>query len=107
MQGLAIKSMPIDLLTVVEELKFREELELVGGPYYITRLTNSVVSSANIDAHSRIVLQKFIQRELIRISGEIIGDAYEDSIDVFDMLDEAESKLLKSPTTTFVKILMI
>ncbi|MBK8711004.1 MAG: replicative DNA helicase [Niastella sp.] len=95
MQGLAIKSMPIDLLTVVEELKFREELDIVGGPFYITRLTNSVVSSANIDAHSRIVLQKFIQRELIRISGEIIGDAYEDSIDVFDMLDEAESKLFE------------
>lgn len=95
MQGLAIKSLPIDLLTVVEELKFREELDAVGGPYYVTRLTNAVVSSANIDAHSRIVLQKFIQRELIRISGEIIGDAYEDSTDVFDMLDEAESKLFE------------
>ncbi|MFN8250667.1 MAG: replicative DNA helicase [Ferruginibacter sp.] len=95
MQGLALKSLPIDLLTVVEELKFREELEVVGGPYYVTKLTNSVVSSANIDAHSRIILQKFIQRELIRISGEIIGDAYEDSIDVFDMLDEAEGKLFE------------
>src|SRR6187549_666188 len=95
MQGLAIKSLPIDLLTVVEELKFREELEQVGGPYYVTRLTNAVVSSANIEAHSRIVLQKFIQRELIRISGEIIGDAYEDSTDVFDMLDEAEGKLFE------------
>jgi len=95
MQGLAIKSLPIDLLTVVEELKFREELEVVGGPYYVTKLTNAVVSSANIDAHSRIILQKFIQRELIRISGEIIGDAYEDSIDVFDMLDEAEGKLFE------------
>jgi replicative DNA helicase len=95
MQGLAIKSLPIDLLTVVEELKFREELEVVGGPYYITKLTNAVVSSANIDAHSRIILQKFIQRELIRISGEIIGDAYEDSIDVFDMLDDAEGKLFE------------
>ncbi len=95
MQGLAIKSLPIDLLTVVEELKFREELDAVGGPYYVTRLTNAVVSSANIDAHSRIVLQKFIQRELIRISGEIIGDAYEDSTDVFDMLDEAETKLFE------------
>jgi replicative DNA helicase len=93
MQGLAIKSLPIDLLTVVEELKFREELDIVGGPYYVSKLTNSVVSSANIDAHSRIILQKFIQRELIRISGEIIGDAYEDSIDVFDMLDDAEAKL--------------
>lgn len=95
MKNLADKSSPIDLLTVVEELKFNEELELVGGPYFVTKLTNAVVSSANIEAHCRIVLQKFIQRELIRISGEIIGDAYEDSIDVFDMLDEAESKLFE------------
>src|SRR3954470_23559333 len=71
MQGLAHKSQPIDILTVVEELKTREELEVVGGPYYVTKLTNVVVSSANIEAHSRIILQKFIQRELIRISGEI------------------------------------
>jgi replicative DNA helicase len=95
MQSLALKSSPIDLLTVVEELKFREDLEFVGGPYFVTRLTNAVVSSANIEAHCRIVLQKFIQRELIRISGEIIGDAYEDSTDVFDMLDEAEGKLFE------------
>jgi replicative DNA helicase len=95
MQSLAQKSMPIDLLTVVEELKFREELEMVGGAYYVTKLTNSVVSSANIEAHARIIMQKFIQRELIRISGEIIGDAYEDSADVFDLLDDAESKLFE------------
>ena len=93
MQGLQQKSMPIDILTVVEELKFREQLDAVGGPYYVTKLTNSVVSTANIDAHARIVLQKFIQRELIRISGEIIGDAYEDSTDVFDLLDDSETKM--------------
>src|ERR1700740_2204662 len=95
MQGLAQKSQPIDILTVVEELKMREELEAVGGPYFVTKLTNSVVSSAHIETHSRIILQKFIQRELIRISGEIIGDAYEDSTDVFDLLDDAESKLFE------------
>ena len=95
MQGLAQKSQPIDILTVVEELKMREELDIVGGPYYVTKLTNAVVSAANIEAHSRIILQKFIQRELIRISGEIIGDAYEDSTDVFDLLDDAESKLFE------------
>ncbi len=95
MQALAIKLLPIDLLTVVEELKFREDLEFVGGAYYVSKLTNSVVSSANIEAHARIVVQKFIQRELIRISGEIIGQAYEDSTDVFDMLDDAESKLFE------------
>src|SRR6478736_613643 len=99
MQSLANKSQPIDILTVVEELRSKEELDLVGGPYYVTKLTNSVVSSANIEAHSRIVLQKFIQRELIRISGEIISDAYEDSTDVFDLLDQAESKIYEVTST--------
>jgi replicative DNA helicase len=95
MQSLAQKSQPIDILTVVEELRLREELEVSGGPYYVTKLTNAVVSAANIEAHARIILQKFIQRELIRISGEIIGDAYEDSTDVFDLLDDAEGKLFE------------
>jgi replicative DNA helicase len=95
MQSLANKSQPIDILTVAEELRTKEELEIVGGPYYVTKLTNAVVSSAHIEAHARIILQKFIQRELIRISGEIIGDAYEDSTDVFDLLDDAESKLFE------------
>ena len=95
MQSLANKSQPIDILTVVEELKTREELDMIGGAYYVTKLTNTVVSSANIDAHARIILQKFIQRELIRISGEIINDAYEDSTDVFDLLDDAEGKLFE------------
>ena len=95
MQALSGKSIPIDMLTVVEELRFREDLEFVGGPYFVSKLTNSVVSTANIEAHARIVVQKFIQRELIRISGEIIGEAYEDSTDVFDMLDLAESKLFE------------
>lgn len=93
MQGLQQKNSPIDLLTVVEELKFREELDLIGGPFYVTKLTNAVFSSANIEIHARIILQKFIQRELIKISSEIIGDAYEDSTDVFELLDMAESKL--------------
>jgi replicative DNA helicase len=92
-QNLAQKSTPIDMLTVVEELKTLGKLDEIGGPYYITKLTNAVVSTANIEAHARIILQKFIQRELIRISGEIIGDAYEDSTDVFDLLDDSETKM--------------
>ena len=95
MQSLANKSQPIDILTVAEELRSKDELEMVGGAYYVTKLTNAVVSSAHIEAHARIVLQKFIQRELIRISGEIIGDAFEDTTDVFDLLDDAESKLFE------------
>ncbi len=93
MQGLQQKNMPIDMLTMVEELKTREQLDLIGGAYYISKLTNVVVSTANIEAHGRIVLQKFIQRELIRISGEVIANAYEDSTDVFDLLDDSETKM--------------
>jgi replicative DNA helicase len=85
--------MPVDLLTVTDELKKNSELELVGGAYYLTRLTMNVVSSAHVEAHARIIMEKFIQRELIRISGDVIGDAYEDSTDVFDLLDKAESGL--------------
>ncbi len=99
---LSQKSLPIDILTVVEELKISEELEMVGGPYYVTKLTNAVVSTANIEAHSRIVLQKFVQRELIRISGEIISEAYEESTDVFDLMDDAEDKIFQI-TNNFLK----
>jgi len=87
------KGLPVDLLTVTEELRKSNELELVGGAYYLTRLTMNVVSSAHVEAHARIVMEKFVQRELIRISGQIIADAYEDSTDVFDLLDKAESNL--------------
>lgn len=93
MFSLQNKNMPIDLLTVVEELKSLEELDMVGGPYYVSKLTNAVVSHANIEAHSRIIMQKFIQRELIRISGVVIGDAYEDSTDCFELLDRTEQML--------------
>lgn len=87
------KGMPVDLLTVTEELRKTDELEIVGGPYYLTNLTMNVVSSAHVESHARIVMEKFIQRELIRLSSEIISNAYEDSTDVFDLLDKAESNL--------------
>jgi replicative DNA helicase len=87
------RSYPIDELTLVEELKKKEQLDVVGGAFYILQLTNKVVSTANLETHARIVIQKFIQRELINISGEIIGQAYEDGTDVFDLLDDSESKI--------------
>lgn len=90
---LDIKNSVIDILTVVEELKSMNELEAVGGAYYVTTLTNNVVSAANISAHARIVAQKFIQRELIKTGGELIQDCYENSADAFELLDSAEKKL--------------
>lgn len=89
------KSQPVDLLTVTEELKKLGEIDAIGGPYYLVELTNRVSSSANVEYHARIVAQKHIQRELIRISTETINDAYEDSTDVFDLLDKAEQNLFQ------------
>ena len=85
--------MPIDMLTVVEALKASDDLEMIGGVFAITQLTNNVTSSAHIEGHAKIILQKFMQRELIRISGETIMAAYEDSTDVHDLLDTVESAI--------------
>lgn len=95
------KSEPVDILTVTNELKSSGELELVGGPYFITQLTNRVASTANIEYHSRIITQKYIQRELIRISSDVIRDAFEDTTDVFDLLDKAEQNLFSVSENNF------
>jgi replicative DNA helicase len=87
------KSSPVDILTVTAQLRQEGNLEMIGGAYYITELTNRVASAANIEYHARIISQKFIQRELIRISTEIISKAYEDTTDIFDLLDHAEKNL--------------
>ncbi len=92
-QTLFQKSKPVDILTVTTELRTNGSLEMIGGAYYVTYLTNRVSSAANIEFHARIISQKYIQRELIRISTEIIKNAYEDTTDIFDLLDMAEKNL--------------
>jgi replicative DNA helicase len=87
------KSQPIDLLTVKEALLKSGDLERVGNAVYLADLTNRVGSAANIEYHARIIAQKHIQRELIRISTKTIKDAFEDSTDVFQLLDNAEQGL--------------
>ncbi|WP_394773772.1 replicative DNA helicase [Flavobacterium sp.] len=87
------ETQPIDLLTVSAQLKKNGKLDLVGGDFYLIQLTQKIASSAHIEFHSRIILQKFIQRSLIRISSEIIEASYDETTDVFDLLDQAESKL--------------
>ncbi|WP_396171763.1 replicative DNA helicase, partial [Flavobacterium sp.] len=84
---------PIDLLTVSAQLRKNAKLDLAGGDLYLIQLTQKISSSAHIEFHSRIILQKFIQRSLIRISSDIIEESYDETTDVFDLLDKAESKL--------------
>lgn len=94
-KGLVEKGQAVDMLTVCEELQEKGDLELVGGQYAITRLTMAVVSSAHVVAHARIVMEKFILRELIRICGGILSDAYEDGAETFKLMDKAESQLFE------------
>ena len=83
----------IDILTVTQELKKRAELDIVGGAFYISQLTNKVASSANVQFHARIISQKHIMRELIRISSDTIRDAYDEGTDVFELLDRSEQEM--------------
>ena len=92
-QALFGESEPIDILTVTQKLRESGELDLVGGPYYISQLTNRVASTAHVEFHARIIAEKFIQRKLIEISSDIIKEAYDESSDVFDLLNKAEASL--------------
>jgi len=83
---------PIDLLTVSAQLKKNGKLDTSGGDYYLIELTQKIASSAHIEYHAHVILQKFIQRSLIRISSEIIEECFDDSTDVFSLLDRSEAK---------------
>lgn len=84
---------PVDIKTVVHQLRKTGNLEVVGGAYYIASLTTKVNSAANIEYHARIISEQSIKRELIKISTEIQQEAYEDTTDVFKLLDKAEQSL--------------
>ena len=93
MQALAFRNDAIDQMTVVEQLKTTGDLDTIGGPYFVSKLTNKVTSGAGIETHARVVLQKFLMREVIRVGGELVGMAYDDTNDVFDVLDFAEENV--------------
>lgn len=84
---------PVDILTVSEELKRLDAFKDIGGLAYISELTNNVASASNAEFHARIIAEKFIKRSLINISRKISTDAFDDAIDIFDLLNNAESEL--------------
>ena len=88
-------SEPVDLLTVTNHLRKKGKLEFVGGAYYITELTSKVNSASHIEYHARIIIEKAIKRELIRIASEVHLEAYEDTVDVFSLLDKTEQSLFE------------
>ena len=92
---LAVNQKPVDILTVKEQLSKRGELEEVGGPFYITQLSSKVASSAHIEYHARIIAQKSLARELITFTSNIQSKAFDETLDVDDLMQEAEGKLFE------------
>lgn len=96
-------SKPVDILTVAESLRKKAELESIGGEYYLIQLSQKVSSSAHSEFHARIIVQKHIQREMIRVAGSIINKAFDETTDVFELLDMAEQELFEVANGNVVK----
>lgn len=92
-KSLSEASQPIDLLTVSQRLKLKGKLESAGGDGYLVKLTQKVASSAHVDFHSRIILQKYMMRQLIKLGNAAVELGYDDQVDVFDALDEVGRSL--------------
>ncbi|MFZ5971756.1 MAG: replicative DNA helicase [Bacteroidota bacterium] len=88
-------SEPVDMRTVVAQLRKNGKIEVVGGAYYIAELTSKVSSAANIEYHARIIIEMAIKRNLIEIASQIHHDAYEDTTDVFELLDKTEQSIFQ------------
>ncbi|XOD68093.1 MAG: replicative DNA helicase [Flavobacteriales bacterium Tduv] len=94
-QKLFHDSQPVDLITISDCLRQDGNMDLVGGDYYLIQLSQKVISSAHIEYHTRIIQQKFILRRLIEISSELIEQAYDETIDVFELLNMSEAKIFE------------
>ncbi|ASW75092.1 DNA helicase [Chryseobacterium piperi] len=94
---------PVDLMTIIQELKKEEKLPSAGGDHYIIDLTMGVSSSAHIEYHVRVILEKYILRSLINVSANVIDSSYKESTDVFELLDKAEQSFFEITNGTIKK----
>ena len=92
-QKLNVNEEPVDIMTVAQQLGKDGTLEEVGGPAYIVDLSAQVASSAHIEYHSKILKQKFMARQLIHFASMVEGDAFDETVDVDDLMQRAEASL--------------
>jgi replicative DNA helicase len=102
MKKLFRKSIPIDIMSVITQLKKESLLEYVGGAFHISKLTNNV-NYNGVEHYSRIILEKYIQREMIKNSSELIQKCYDETTDVFENLSEAFNHLNEISELTIKK----
>ena len=94
-QTLSMEDHPVDIMTVTEELKKEGTINDVGGPGYILELSSRVASSAHIEYHAKILAQKFLARQLISFSSVIETKAFDETVDVDELMQEAEGSLFE------------
>ena len=94
-RDLSLAEKPVDVLTVTDELERQGCIDKVGGAIYIADLSNKVASSANIEYHARIIAHKFLARQLISFASEIETKAFDGSMDIDDLMQEAEGSLFE------------
>ncbi len=93
MVSLSNEHSPIDILTVAQKLKADGNLEAVGGAVTLAQLSQKVGAAAHIEVYIKILKQKSIQRELITASYDILKNSYDDSTNVDDLIDMAQTKI--------------
>jgi replicative DNA helicase len=86
---------PVDVLTVADKLKEKNDFQWVGGARFLARLASKISSAAHVEIHARIVLEHFIKREIITVSNTAVKEAYEDKTDVFELLDRTETSIFQ------------
>lgn len=94
-QTLSMQENPVDIMTVIEQLKRDGTLEDVGGAPYVVELSAHVASSANIEYHAQILAQKHLARQLISFTGRIQEKAFDETVDVEELMQEAEGNLFE------------
>jgi replicative DNA helicase len=94
-RDLSMAERPVDVLTVTEQMAKNGTLEEAGGPAYIAEISSRVATSANVDYHARIIAQKFLARQLIQFAGSIETKAFDETIDVDELMQEAEGSLFE------------
>ncbi|MDE6287860.1 MAG: replicative DNA helicase, partial [Muribaculaceae bacterium] len=94
-QALGAAQQPIDFITVINQLEKNETLEQAGGRAFIVSLTTNIGSAAHVEYHARIVMQKYLARELINFGAHVQSNAFDESNDIEEVMQEAETGIFE------------
>lgn len=94
-QTMNMEERPVDIMTLTDELTKMGEVDKIGGPQYLMELANNVASAAHVEAHARILAQRYMQRQLIHYAGDIETQAFDQSVDVDELMQHAEGELFQ------------